>query len=359
VGIAVKGIAHNIAYNDNLISQANAEQLKRLMEGWNNLPRHGTWKDGIEMERLAMLDMLTAIMNDPTNLRQALELYGGTAPALTDVLAWNGKDWNIVFRKVNEDFDQAVADGDFTPIPSYNPLHYLTLSSRSEQFANHILALFFSAIWPCQEAFRRLECSDNLKQIQLAMFLYHAEHGTLPPAFSVDTNGKPLHSWRTLLLPWLGDASLLELHAQIRFDEPWDSDHNRRFHDTNIGIYRCPTAVRSITNRDGDSHYAVVIGDDLLFGGDGQGRSLESAGRYMLLVVERKEGICWMQPDSNIPQSDAELGISSRSSIRPIGGDHTGGANFALRNGSVVFISETMADDVFVDLVRGSAKEKP
>ena len=80
----------------------------------------------------------------------------------------------------------------------------------------------------------------------------------------------------------------------------------------------------------------------------------------MLMVVERKsDPVCWMEPKMEIKQADAELGFSSRSATKPIGSNHTGGANFALCNGSIVFISETVKDDAFVDLVRGTAKKKP
>ncbi|MCL2624279.1 MAG: DUF1559 domain-containing protein, partial [Planctomycetaceae bacterium] len=360
VGIACEGIAHDIAYNDNFASQADAEQLKRLMDGLNNLPQRGTWKDGMEMERLTNLDVLTTIMENPGMLRKIMEKYRMGLPIAGDLMAWNGKDWNIVFRRVNEAFDKAIAGENIDVSISRNPLHYLTLSSRSNQFANIIMSLFLPAAESAREAFRRLECCDNMKRIQLAMFLYHAEHGTLPPTFSVDeTTGKPLHSWRTLLLPYLGDEALAELYAQIRLDEPWDSEHNRPFHERNLGVYRCPSAVNRTTCKDGDSQYAVIVGNDLLFDDTGRGRTLESAGRYMLMLVERKAGICWMQPDAEISQTDAELGISGRSTHAPIGSNHTGGANFALRNGSIAFISETVKQDAFVDLVRGTAEERP
>jgi len=80
----------------------------------------------------------------------------------------------------------------------------------------------------------------------------------------------------------------------------------------------------------------------------------------MLMLVERKnDPVCWMQPDAEISQADAELGISSRSSSTPISSNHTGGCNFALRDGSVEFISETIAPELFRELVQGTAKEKP
>ena len=80
----------------------------------------------------------------------------------------------------------------------------------------------------------------------------------------------------------------------------------------------------------------------------------------MLMLVERKnDTVCWMRPDAEISQADAEKGISSRSNSVPISSNHTGGANFGLLDGGVTFISETIAITVFQELLRGTAKERP
>jgi hypothetical protein len=362
VGIACEGIAHAVAYNGNLTSQATPEQLAQLMEGLNAPPQRGTWEDGMEMERLSCLDVLSAIMKDPDNLKKILDtIYGSRSSrhpvenAIIEAVTWSGKDWNVIFRKVNETFNQMKAGTYTHSSPPLNPLHYMTLHSRSAAIAEIFLNYFLPATEASREAFRRMECTNNLKRVQLAMFLYLAEHGTLPPAYSVDANGNPLHSWRTLLLPYLGDASLAELHTQIRLDEPWDSEHNRPFHTRNIDVYRCSSAVKN----DGEANYAVITGDNLLFGNDGKGRTLDGHGINMLMIVERKDGICWMQPDSNITQTDAELGIGGRSSTAPISSNHSGCCNFALRDGSVIIISETILLETFIDLIRGTAKERP
>ncbi|MCL2622733.1 MAG: DUF1559 domain-containing protein, partial [Planctomycetaceae bacterium] len=205
-----------------------------------------------------------------------------------------------------------------------------------------------------KSVYQRNECMMNMKRIVLAMHLYEREHGTLPPAFSVDADGKLLHSWRTLLLPYLGDEKLAELYAQIKLDEPWDSEHNRQFHEMNLDIYRCPGAV----NNDGEASYAVIVGDELLFGSDGKGRSLANAKRYMIMLVERKEGVCWMRPDAEIPQHDAETGLVNKG-IATIGSNHTSGANVAMRDGSVSLISETVNNDAFIEQIRGSEKRLP
>ena len=43
----------------------------------------------------------------------------------------------------------------------------------------------------------------NLWLIGYAIQLYHKENGQLPPAFIRDESGKPAHSWRVIILPYL------------------------------------------------------------------------------------------------------------------------------------------------------------
>ena len=54
--------------------------------------------------------------------------------------------------------------------------------------------------WPVA---RRAHCANNLKQIALASLGYEQAHNALPPAYTMDASGRPLHSWRTLILPFL------------------------------------------------------------------------------------------------------------------------------------------------------------
>ena len=37
---------------------------------------------------------------------------------------------------------------------------------------------------------------------------YHQKHGCFPPAYIADENGKPKHSWRVLILPFMGYGQL-------------------------------------------------------------------------------------------------------------------------------------------------------
>src|SRR5262249_27690932 len=68
-----------------------------------------------------------------------------------------------------------------------------------------------------RDAAARVPCT--LAGLHLALHLYHDAHGGLPPAVLYSKDGKPLHSWRVLILPHIEESKLYE---EFRLDEPWD-----------------------------------------------------------------------------------------------------------------------------------------
>src|SRR3954454_7043408 len=46
-------------------------------------------------------------------------------------------------------------------------------------------------------------CRGKLKQLGLAVLNFRDYYGCWPPASIPDDNGKPMHSWRVLILPFL------------------------------------------------------------------------------------------------------------------------------------------------------------
>lgn len=70
----------------------------------------------------------------------------------------------------------------------------------------------------------RRKCLNNLHMFGLALHNYHDRYGSFPPAVVLDEHGNAAHSWRTILLP---DVDAMPLYRQYRFDEPWNSPHNR------------------------------------------------------------------------------------------------------------------------------------
>jgi hypothetical protein len=86
---------------------------------------------------------------------------------------------------------------------------------------------------------RRKLSRAHLQQIGRALHAYHDRHDSFPPAYTVDDSGRRLHSWRTLLLPYLGEQ---QLYDEIHLDEPWDSPHNRPLAVRRPDCYRSPLA---------------------------------------------------------------------------------------------------------------------
>ncbi len=76
---------------------------------------------------------------------------------------------------------------------------------------------------------------NNLKQIGLALHIYHAQHKHFPPAVVVENGVR--RSWRVELLPFLDESKLWEAY---RKDQPWDSPANKAVLAKMPAVYRLP-----------------------------------------------------------------------------------------------------------------------
>jgi TM2 domain-containing membrane protein YozV len=174
------------------------------------------------------------------------------------------------------------------------------------------LLLLFSTVDPfsrAPQAARRMQCTNNMKQIVLALHSYHDMHDRLPPAYTVDEHGKPLHSWRVLILPYIEEKTLYE---QIRLDEPWDSEHNRQFHSKAPRLFQCPSYPRDTFPVPGGCSYSVVCGTEAAFNGSQSREMKDFAGRLSdtIFLVERKIPVNWMNPTNEITFGVACEGIN-------------------------------------------------
>src|SRR5690242_14000984 len=70
----------------------------------------------------------------------------------------------------------------------------------------------------------------KLQQIGGALYLYDEKHGHLPPAVVHGKDGRPLYSWRVLVLPFLDQE---KLYQKFKRDEPWDSASNKALLEEN------------------------------------------------------------------------------------------------------------------------------
>jgi hypothetical protein len=161
---------------------------------------------------------------------------------------------------------------------------------------------------------------------------YRERFGCLPPAFIPDENGNPNHSWRVLILPFVGDEKLKRLYDSYDFSEPWDGPHNRKLAKQMPSIYGSasdPGRRKSMTS------YVVVVGQHTAFPG---ARSInlvdirDDKSTTLLLIETSNSGINWMEPrDFVMEQADLMPSPSHEQSFSPLGGAHVGCADGSVR----------------------------
>ena len=121
-----------------------------------------------------------------------------------------------------------------------------------------LLALPAAAVAPGVQKVRvaaaSMSSQNSLKQIGLAMHNYHDNTGYLPPATSYSEDGKPLLSWRVLILPYMEQG---ELYKQFKLDEPWDSPHNIQLVERMPKVFQHPMAGSKTPP--GHTHYRVFV----------------------------------------------------------------------------------------------------
>jgi hypothetical protein len=106
-----------------------------------------------------------------------------------------------------------------------------------------------------RQAASRMRSINNLKQIGLAFHNFHSVYNCIPPAVIVGPDGKPWHSWRVLILPYIEQA---ELFNQYDFSQPWDGEKNRKLLDRMPDVYRDPIHG---DERGQFTHYAAITGE--------------------------------------------------------------------------------------------------
>jgi hypothetical protein len=121
---------------------------------------------------------------------------------------------------------------------------------------------------------------------------YESANGSLPPAAVLGQDGKPLLSWRVLLLPYIEEK---ELYEESKLDEPWDSLHNLKLVERMPPIYGPYPGCPAPPHR---TFFQVVRGPGTAFERPGQGLSnLKGRASNAFLVVEAEEPVFWTQPD--------------------------------------------------------------
>ncbi|WP_165440501.1 DUF1559 family PulG-like putative transporter [Rubripirellula amarantea] len=197
----------------------------------------------------------------------------------------------------------------------------------------------------------------NLERIAKALNAYAADHGTYPPSMTLDSNNVPMHSWRTLILPYLGEQSLYD---QIDFDLPWDDPKNRQVTDYRIPqVYVHPNAGPYAMGSGPD--YFLITGPGTLFPKAAAFSPAEITDdpTQTLLVVEGAPSVppmSWTEPmDLDFTLMRGSLLLNP--GIEP-GGLIEGGVAVATVDGRGHFIQDTIEPSVFLALVTPNGEER-
>ena len=121
---------------------------------------------------------------------------------------------------------------------------------------------------------QRAATVNNLKNLAIALLNYQSASKKFPTRATFNADGKPLLSWRVLVLPFLGQEEE-KLFEEFHLDEPWDSDHNRKL------IARMPAVFKNPRiDKPGMTNYLAVVGKECMFDVDGKPVQFRRHGRH-------------------------------------------------------------------------------
>jgi hypothetical protein len=216
-------------------------------------------------------------------------------------------------------------------------------------------SLLFPARCVVGDRLDRVNSAHNVHMIGLAICDYHDTHGQLPSDVRAK-DGRPLLSWRVLLLPYLEQKELFE---QFRLDEPWDSAHNKKQLPRMPFHYCLPRQDAGTA-----THYQILVGPGTAFERPGLTWEDFPDGRdTTLLVVEAAEPVPWTRP--------ADLAYNPAGPLPALGGlfrrpieilgfpvSERAGFNAVLADGSARFLRSDLDASTVRALITRNGGEK-
>jgi type II secretory pathway pseudopilin PulG len=150
-----------------------------------------------------------------------------------------------------------------------------------------LIALLLPGVQAAREAARRLQCSNNLKQLALAVLQYESSNRNLPPAIQVDPGinpGSPIAvstapppantplsgsnnavlrpNWVILILPFVEEQGLYDRFDFTKFinDDSVSADgrSNRTARGTELAVMTCPSEMNH------ETMYASIVSPAML-----------------------------------------------------------------------------------------------
>lgn len=247
-----------------------------------------------------------------------------------------------------------------------------------------LIGLLLPAVQKVREAAARTQCLNNLHQIGLALHNYHSAYSCFPPGWKrVNNVPDPSWAWSCFLLPYLEQQNLYNTLAPDTQTLAKAFTNNLTALQTPVKGYMCPsdTVFPLNTNRRFSKvgyspDVSIAISNYPGNGGNNGDTGLFQENRTLriaditdgtsnvLAVGERKsKDGAWAGLWAGLTQVSGDTALDGQNSVRgytyyrmPDGetltgtvlpnaafsSNHTGGANFALCDGSVRFISNSI-----------------
>ena len=129
------------------------------------------------------------------------------------------------------------------------PLHGFTLVELLVVIAiiGILIGLLLPAVQAAREAARRMQCSNNLKNLGLALHNYHTVLRSFPPGFeTLDENGdiKGGWAWGVYIMPYIEQSPIKDSLSTTKYKlSQITSDPNLlEMLQTNLSIFECPSS---------------------------------------------------------------------------------------------------------------------
>jgi hypothetical protein len=196
----------------------------------------------------------------------------------------------------------------------------------------------------------------NLTRIAEALNAYAADYGSYPPSATVDSTGKKLHSWRVLILPYLGEE---ELYSKFDLSKSWDDPKNFGQSMNMPSPYRHPGGLTGAMP--GVSAYYLIVGPGTLHPSLGPlgPNGITDRPSHTILVAEGSPLVpsgSWTEPmDLDITKMRGDL--TANPGIE-LGGQLEDGVCFATVDGRAHYLPMTVEPRRVLALITAGGGER-
>lgn len=155
-------------------------------------------------------------------------------------------------------------------------------------------------LWFCPVGCMKIEgdppasTPNRLKQLGLALHQYHDHYGAFPPVITTDKHGRPMHSWRVLILPFLDRRDLYE---EYDLSHAWDSAINRNLISRIPAPFQCPC---NCDNAEGRTAFLAVVGEDAAWEKSKsrrRGEFSDGLDNTVIIVELPSQSVPWTKPN--------------------------------------------------------------